>query len=385
VAIAQFALAACFIFFPSKKKFWRGFSAWSFYGFVSCAIGFPLTYPYWVRQAMSGIVFVRFEKFWGEGIFGEMKFPLIEIWWKSLGPFGLVMFFCGWISATAWQMKFWGSSMVVWLITSYVAYQPWLMDNLKLLFAAWTPIAIPFVLQFYVWVYRRSRNWWIRAIVVVLVVQGSFSGILSYHYEVILPLWTISRQDYAVGQWISENTPVDAVFLSYSSTVRFNPASCLAGRQLFIGYEGWMAQHGVAGPNRALSISKLLVNTADGQKFADEAVSYVLVKWNESLVFPLKANDQAWEMVYRKFPFTIYKLRHKNIALPEHMRPKSSAKVEPVFPWNENKTSGEVVDEGARKRAKRSKVKVSTKSRPARVVNMNMGGAPFVYADRGMG
>ena len=319
VAIAQFAIATCILFFPSKKMFWKLFTNWLIYGLISCIIGLPLTYPFWVRKFENGDSFIRFEPIWNDDIYGKLNFPLITVWWKSLGPFSVVMFFFGWVAVkNLFQIKFWFSAMIVWLLTSFIMYQPWKIDNNKLLFAVWLPIAVPYVTQFYIYVFRNSKIQFFKILVVIFIIQNMLSSMLCFKSEIFKRVVFIDEKDIDCGKWISENTPIQAIFMSYSS--RFNPASSLAGRQLYLGFFAWTAQHGVAGPNRELQTSKLLMDTNDSNAFASEAITYVLLKHNTTFNFPIKSGNTAWIKIYQEFPYTIYKLNHTNIALPEHLR-----------------------------------------------------------------
>lgn len=332
VAISQFALATCAIFFPSKKEFWKVFFAWFCYGFIACIIGLPLTYPFWIRESENSSSFIRFEPFWSDNIYGKLRFPLVSIWWKSLGPFGMAMLLFGWVSATKFQLKFWLSSMIVWFITMFVMYQPWKMDNLKLLFAVWLPIAVPYVTQFYVYVWRNSTRLFkksknhkkihifIKFVVAFLMIQNTFSSFLSLNYELSRKLVFLRKDDYYCGNWISENTPIDSIFMSYSS--RFNPASAIGGRQLYLGFISWTAQHGVSGPNRELKTSQLLQDTNNADFFASEGIQYVLISSNQSFHFPIKGANPPWFKVFEVGSYTIFKLNHSNVALPEHKRIK---------------------------------------------------------------
>lgn len=341
VAIAQFAIATCLLFFPSKKEFWSAFFSWFIYAFISCLIGLPLTYPFWLRESENSSNFIRIQPFWSDNIYGKLSFPLISVWWKSLGPFGMVALLFGWISATKYQLKFWGSSMIVFLITMFVMYQPWKMDNLKLLFAVWLPIVVPFVTQYYVYIWRYStkalkksyRNVFvhifIKIIVVVLMLQNTFSSILSINYELGIKLIFMTKDDYACGNWISENTPIDSIFFSYSS--RFNPATAIGGRQLYLGFVSWTAQHGVAGPNRELLTSQLLQDTNNSDFFASEGIQYVLLHVNKSLHFPIKGSNSPWIKVFEVGPYTIFKLNHTNIEPPEHKRNHTKKQESPML------------------------------------------------------
>jgi hypothetical protein len=328
VAVAQFAIGMCLTHFPSKSQFWKVFWTWFGYGLLACTIGLPLTYPFWIRKSENSIYFVHYRPLWADDVYGKLFFPLISVWWKSLGPFSLVMYLFGWVSATQRQLRIWGASMMVWFVTSFVRYQPWSMDNLKLLFAVWLPVAVPYVTQFYVWTWRHSQNLWIKWIIAFLMVQASWSSLLSWNMELWTRLGFVDDPEYRAGYWIAENTPVESVIMSYAS--RFNPATSFAGRQLFWGFISWIAQHGVAGPNRQLKTSELLTDTGNGDKFASEGIGYALVKWNHSLVFPLKANNQYWALVFEDWPYWLFKLYHPKIAPVERKRVNETQPPTPV-------------------------------------------------------
>lgn len=317
VALAQFAVATCLIFFPSKQIFWKAFVSWFVYGLISCSIGLPLTYPFWIRRAENELEFIRFKTFWADNIYGKLRFPLFSVWWKSLGPFAMIMFFMGWISATSFQIKIWLSAMIVWLITMFVRYQPWSMDNLKLINAVWLPIAIPYVNQFYIYVFKRSKML-IKFIVFFLMIQNCFSSILCFKNELFKPLLFMSDSDIECGKWINENTPVNSIFMSYSS--RFNPATALAGRQLYLGFISWVAQHGISRTRREQITTNLLKNTSDYGSYAKEGIGFVLVKKHEDLIFKVPKQDTAWSLVYEDTRYKIYRLVQKNISIKEHMR-----------------------------------------------------------------
>ena len=136
----------------------------------------------------------------------------------------------------------------------------------------------------------------------------------------------MKQSDYDCGNWISENTPIDSIFMSYSS--RFNPASAIAGRQLYLGFISWTAQHGVSGPNRELKVSQLLQNTSNADFFASEGIQYVLINSNKTFHFPIKGNNSPWIKVFDVNPYTIFKLNHSKIEPPEHKRIKKVKIVE---------------------------------------------------------
>ena len=310
VAMAQYAIAICIICIP-KTNFWKYFWKWALYGFISTIIGIPLTYPYWIRKK-DGFSILSFGPIWKEENYSTKILPIITLWWQAIGPFAYVMLLFGWTTANQWQMKHWLSSMFVWLISSFLRYQPWVLDNIKVLCATWIPIAVPYVMQFYLILFRKAKNHKIiRIIIIILIVQNSFSGILNISLEIYKENYYSSIYEFEPGQWIQENSPINSTFMSFSS--RYNPVTSFAGRQLFLGFVSWIAQHGVLGPNRELKQNELLSNKWNWTKWKEENVSYVLTKAKDPFVFPLGKKDSLfWQIMFQNEFYTIYKTVDEN-------------------------------------------------------------------------
>ena len=305
VALAQFSICIFFFFYNTQKNKKKYIIYWGLYGLISCLIGIPLSYPFFKRSTESNEI-LKIQWLWDNEEYGPKYFPLITIWWKAIGPFAYIMLMMGWIWANNWQIKFWGASMFVWFTSSFLRYQPWALDNLKLLFAVWVPIAIPFVIQFYIKTWKKSKNNWIKIIILFLMIQNTWSSILCFLVELFRKLLFIRDVEYSCGNWISENTPINSTFLSYQS--RFNPASSLAGRQLYQGFKMWMGQHGLQGPNREYKVNQLLSDKNNIQMYLNENVHYILLKDYSNFTFPLGVNNIAWYLTYLNGPYKIYQL-----------------------------------------------------------------------------
>ncbi|EAY21344.1 hypothetical protein TVAG_167190 [Trichomonas vaginalis G3] len=349
VAIAQYSISLCLIFlFKTKEKFWPYFFKWSLYGLISCSIGIPLTYPFWGR-AHEGKLFLNYKPIWDQNVYGKFKFPLIQVWWNGYGPFGYIMILFGWIAADKTQLYHWISSMVVWFFASFIRYQPWEGDNLKLFAACWIPIAVPYVTQFYLYVYRKAKQHkYIRYIVIFLIVQQMFAALISFPLELLKPLQVYFPIDEEAGYWIQENIPTDAVIYSYSS--RFNPATSIAGRQLFYGFIYWVCQHGVYANNRAQTNTNLLNEKWNWNMWKNRSIGYVLQKKRNAPVFSHEdkpflfylqsENEKAvWETIFENEWYYMYKLSKENPfentkVQPEHKVTKKTKKRHPKRTYN---------------------------------------------------
>ena len=325
VALAQYSITLCLIRLK-KENFKSYFWKWFMYGAISCVIGLPLTYPYWIRKK-SGFSIMTFNPVWSERqLYGKLNFPLISLWWDGAGPFAYIMLLFGWVSASKWQLIHWSCAMVVWLTSSLIRYQPWALDNFKLLFAVWLPIAVPYVMQFYMYVYRKAKNSKIiKAIIFVLIATNSFSSFYNYMLETYRELFVMADAEYECGKWIMENTPMNATFMSFSS--RFNPATSLAGRQLYSGFISWIAQHGIGDATRIDMQNKLLGNKGDVKMWQKEVVRYVLIKQKDPFVFTLSIRELVhWNLEFQFGPYTIYRLNENEEEEPNEEVPKEQRK-----------------------------------------------------------
>ncbi len=69
------------------------------------------------------------------------------------------------------------------------------------------------------------------------------------------PYGEFNKEDIQVGDWIMNNTPKDAVFLTSDSVT--DPVMTLAGRKSFLGYGGWLYTHGLSYSDRTSAVMQM--------------------------------------------------------------------------------------------------------------------------------
>jgi hypothetical protein len=79
--------------------------------------------------------------------------------------------------------------------------------------------------------------------VAVIIFFSTATGFLSHikAFQESYLMW--SGADVTFADWIRENTPPEALFLT--STHYLHPVFTIAGRQIVMGYEGWLWSHGI--------------------------------------------------------------------------------------------------------------------------------------------
>jgi len=88
-------------------------------------------------------------------------------------------------------------------------------------------------------------------VVGICILSGTFSLIR----EAISSFRLFSNDDLKIAEYVQHYTPTDAVFVS--SDFHNNPISALAGRNIVMGYEGWLWSHGIDYEKRAADIKEL--------------------------------------------------------------------------------------------------------------------------------
>lgn len=89
----------------------------------------------------------------------------------------------------------------------------------------------------------RSRKAFAFTVIAVTIFLSTATGFLSHAkaFQESYLMW--SEADIVFADWIRENTPPESVFLT--STYYLQPVVTLAGRQIVLGYEGWLWSHGI--------------------------------------------------------------------------------------------------------------------------------------------
>lgn len=261
-------------FLLSAVLFWfylSNWKSWVKFGLITALISFPQLLYY---KLNSNIIEQSFLKPW----FGWMACEHKNSWFfcdKTVGTdsnafifwiknFGVV--FLIWLAVLIFlavtlaissrrnkfknnfQLPFVIASFVIFLLPNFFLFQPWEFDNNKVLFYWWL-LAIIFavvpVLKI-IW----KKNILAKIFVVFLIFFGVLAGSFDFGAKF---LWTKElgsfgyadwlKENNAAAEWIKENSQPNDIFLTAPSV---DPIPLfLAGRPLYLGYEGWLWTQGL--------------------------------------------------------------------------------------------------------------------------------------------
>ena len=103
-----------------------------------------------------------------------------------------------------------------------------------------------------------------------------------------------TEEQIKYGEWISENTLINSTFLTFSSTEQ--PVASIAGRNIFMGYDGWITSHGLEYSNRVFLKDKLFKSPYLIKDFENYNINYVNEDFGNST---FNAEDyNYWEIIF---------------------------------------------------------------------------------------
>jgi hypothetical protein len=151
------------------------------------------------------------------------------------------------------------------LIEYFVPDQLWEMDNIKIFYDSWIPIAVPFVTQFLLFFVKGGQKAGIFDRVFRVL-----SGYICTCEYLVTPCDICKKKDIGLGNWIAENTRTDDTFLTNQ------PTATIRIRKLFVGYLGWVVSHGVDSEESEKDLEDLKAHPNDIEKFRRLGIGYAV-------------------------------------------------------------------------------------------------------------
>ena len=175
-------------------------------------------------------------------------------WIKNTGLFFIILLLALFYPKNRLK-SFYFPAIVLFVLAELVVFQPWAWDNIKIFFV-WYMFSVIFVADYLQQITLKISKKTLRRLLVGLVVGICIlSGTFSLIREAISSFRLFSNDDLKIAEYVQHHTPTDAVFVS--SDFHNNPISALAGRNIVMGYEGWLWSHGIDYEKRAADVKEL--------------------------------------------------------------------------------------------------------------------------------
>ena len=277
-----FLMASLFWFFLSNWK------AWFKFGLLTALLALPqIIYLKAGSQVLSS-GFIRPWFGWmttdsNPFVFWSKNFGLVFWGWLLVLVLGFVLFLIPRFRARIKERlsaEFLFASLVLFILPNLFLFQPWPFDNNKILFYWWL-LAIIFgvgSLLSFLW----QQRVWGKLALISFVFLAILAGSLDFAARLGRPRnsnshyygYSDSNKDkVASASWIRDNTKPNDLFLTSRDV---DPLSVfLAGRPVYLGFEGWLWTEGLDySRNRMVAES---VVAGDLKKACDEKIAYILL------------------------------------------------------------------------------------------------------------
>jgi hypothetical protein len=296
VALAQWSI--CFWLVGARRQI----AGWAVFAVVANVMALPQFVPYLGRLTTARDQFVRLNPIWRTPERAKMRWPATTLWWRGLGVFW-AMSLLGIALLGKRQLAIYVPSLVVYVVANCIRYQPWELDNTKVFYAAWIPVALPVVANYLVALGRCRPLGTLAALALgVCCCASSFIHTVDCFRSTSK---IFEHKDAQFGLWVAENTDTKAIFLT--SQWHSHPAATVAGRQLFMGYGGWVSSHGLDWWGRQQESDRLAKSPGAVTDYNRYGIRYVISRHREFKVFEAKVSDKIWTMIFENRDYKMWR------------------------------------------------------------------------------
>lgn len=303
IAAFEWTLAYAAINFPWRKpkEWWTQLRCYFSLAIPAFMLALPQLIPFTKRAGDKG--FFSLKPIWVDD-----RINFFDIWWNGLFIFWAISIFIGPFFLNKDQFREYVPALFVFVVSNLVHYQPWNMDNSKVFYAGWIPLAIAVVANYYTFLLIHGNSF-IESIAFVLLLSSMASGVMCIYSGISYgaPQWNPYEDVYGFAKEVIDKTEPKSVWATDS--FHDHPVATLAGRQILIGYRGWLNSHHLHDGERLNALYRLCLNPDDTTWADKNNVTYVCYHktshqeisrdFNTSKKWNLHIDFDAWK-VYKR-------------------------------------------------------------------------------------
>ena len=275
------------------------------YGAVCLCLAAPQFFK-WTMSAVRTGNLLQWNLGWVAGANGALNSWLV-FFLMNVG----VIFIAMWPTAFTMRgerLALFLGAQAIFVLSNFVAFQPNLYDNNKLLYI-WFLITDILVCAS-LWDILAAAPRRLRAAVAgVIVFLGTFSGALSLVREAVSGYQFLSAEQVEAAEFVIDNTAPDSVFLT--ATSHTNPVSTLTGRNIVCGSSLYLYYHGVEYQEREARLPDMFAGGEAFEAAADElGIDYVYVGSSEYANYDVNTGyfRDNYPVIYDKGGITIFQI-----------------------------------------------------------------------------
>lgn len=206
------------------------------------------------------------------------------------------------------QLGFIVASLALFAIPNLFLLQPWPFDNNKVLFYWWILAIIFCVIPFLKILWGKKYFGKTAAMILIFlgILAGSFDFVAKFFWTKQLGSFGYIdsvKENREIGKWIKDNTRENSLFLTAPS---IDPIPLfLAGRPVYLGFEGWLWTQGLDYLKNRQIAQKILAG--DLRLACDEGINYILLDNDLRKSYPYldeKVLYNETEIVYSQTVFS---------------------------------------------------------------------------------
>jgi hypothetical protein len=228
---------------------------------------------------------------------------IFAFWIQNFGILPLLLLTVSLFAKKQWYRFFALSALLFFAIGNTLKLQPFLWDNMKLFFFS---LLIGAYLSAYylqlIWNKNIYGKIFVPLIVFLLVSPGCLSLLKEQQSQYML----FDKSSQEVAHWTKIHTSSKAKFIIYP--VHNHPISALAGRNILVGYNGWLWSYGLPYADRTNYIRQVLRGEIN---IAETGYDYLVVGTPEKAVAGIKTPHLP--IVFINKDWSIYAIEPKSI------------------------------------------------------------------------
>jgi hypothetical protein len=302
ITLLEWTYAHALINFPwrSLKEMRAQILLYLVLGVPALTIAIPQLLPFIGRVSQDR--FVTFVPVWADD-----RLDFFTLWWRGLGVFWVMSLFHGPAVLNWTQLKLYIPSLFVFAVSNFIHYQPWNLDNTKVFYNGWIPLAVAVVAHFLATLHSSKRILATLAVFVLLGACGASSA-LGLWKAVLFGGSVFDGDDvHELAEWAIENSDPKSVWITDSH--HNHPIPMLAGRQILFGYRGWLPSHHLNEAGRARAVENLGRNpdaTDEIDALGAEFICFCLYHSDE-LKFRFLPTVRKWRREYHTDRWEIWR------------------------------------------------------------------------------
>lgn len=230
--------------------------------------------------------------------------------WIINWGFFLILSIWGFVQKKGYKNEFVVAGLVLFVIANLFLFQPFDWDNSKILTWVYLFWTIP-VVQIIAFCWNRKMIF-MKLLAIIFVVLVSLSGFVDiYRLTKVdkLKILMFSNDDIKLAAEFRQISDPDSIVLTSDKHNHFIPT--LTGRQILLGYRGWMWTYGIKDAEVYSDMQSMFSGDERAQSLINKyGIDYVVIGYDERANY--KANEQyfksRYQMVLSNNSYNIYKI-----------------------------------------------------------------------------